>query len=180
MGLPIGCREAQEEAGGLTGGVMVQYEPAAAADIPAVRGLFLEYADSLGFDLTFQGFDAELASLPGKYAAPEGALIIARHDGAACACVALRRIDAECCEMKRLYVQPAKRGLGIGRQLVERILDAARERGYRRMRLDTLASMKSAVALYRSFGFRDIPPYIFNPIPGALYMERDLEEPGGR
>jgi ribosomal protein S18 acetylase RimI-like enzyme len=159
---------------------VVRYEPAAAADISAVRSLFLEYADSLGFDLTFQDFDAELAALPGKYAAPEGALIVARGDGTVCACVALRKIDAECCEMKRLYVQPSRRGLGIGRQLVERIIDAARERGYRRMRLDTLETMKSAVALYRSFGFRDIPPYIFNPMPNALYMEKDLEGPGGR
>jgi GNAT superfamily N-acetyltransferase len=153
---------------------VVEYASASAADIPVVRGLFREYAQSLGFDLSFQDFDDELAGLPGKYAPPHGALILARHDGAACACVALRRIDAECCEMKRLYVQPSRRGLGIGRQLVERILDEARARGYRRMRLDTLTTMQSAVALYRSFGFRDIEPYIFNPIPGALFMERDL------
>jgi ribosomal protein S18 acetylase RimI-like enzyme len=153
---------------------VVEYGTAAAADIPTVRGLFREYAQSLGFDLSFQDFDAELAGLPGKYAPPQGALIIGRHDGSPCACVALRMIDAECCEMKRLYVQPAKRGLGIGRHLVERILEEARARGYRRMRLDTLATMRSAVALYRSFGFRDIAPYIFNPIPGALFMERDL------
>ena len=153
---------------------MVEYAHAGSADIPTVRSLFREYAQSLGFDLSFQDFEAELASLPGKYAPPQGALLIARHGGTSCACVALRKIDEECCEMKRLYVQPARRGLGIGRQLVERILDEARAGGYRRMRLDTLSTMVSAVALYRSFGFRDIPPYIFNPIPGALFMERDL------
>ncbi|MGA2479903.1 MAG: GNAT family N-acetyltransferase, partial [Spirochaetia bacterium] len=95
---------------------MVEYAAASAADIPVIRGLFREYAQSLGFDLSFQDFDAELAGLPGKYAPPHGALILARHDGSPCACVALRKIDADCCEMKRLYVQPAKRGLGIGRQ----------------------------------------------------------------
>ena len=153
---------------------MVEYAHAGSADIPIVRSLFREYAQSLGLDLSFQDFEAELASLPGKYAPPQGALLIARHDGTSCACVALRTIDAECCEMKRLYVQPARRGLGIGRQLVERILDEARAEGYRRMRLDTLSTMVSAVALYRCFGFRDIAPYIFNPIPGALFMERDL------
>jgi GNAT superfamily N-acetyltransferase len=157
---------------------MVEYGAATAADIPIARNLFREYAQSLRFDLSFQDFEAELAALPGKYAPPDGALIVARHDGTPCACVALRRLDAECCEMKRLYVQPARRGLGIGGHLVERILDEARARGYRRMRLDTISTMmESAVALYRSFGFRDIAPYIFNPIPGALYMEVDLGQP---
>jgi putative acetyltransferase len=155
-------------------GQAVAYASATEADLPAVRQLFREYAGSLGIDLSFQGFEEELAALPGKYAPPQGALIVVRHGGDPCACVALRKIDDECCEMKRLYVQPSKRGLGIGRELVERILEEARRRGYRRMRLDTLTSMKSAVKLYRAFGFRDIPPYIYNPMPDALYMEREL------
>jgi ribosomal protein S18 acetylase RimI-like enzyme len=142
--------------------------------VPVVRELFREYAASLGVDLAFQGFAGELENLPGKYAPPEGALLTARLGGEACGCVALRRIDPRICEMKRLFVRPAARGLGIGRELVARILDEGRARGYRAMRLDTLPSMASAVATYRAFGFKEIPAYIFNPIPGALFMEKDL------
>ena len=142
-----------------------------------IRALFREYAQSLGFDLSFQDFDAELAGLPGKYAPPHGALILARHDGSPCACVALRKIDADCCEMKRLYVQPGKAGAGHRPGSWWSGSSTRRARGGTpRMRLDTLTTMESAVALYRSFGFRDIAPYIFNPIQGALFMERDLDE----
>jgi ribosomal protein S18 acetylase RimI-like enzyme len=156
---------------------MEDYRSAAPGDMPLVRTLFEEYGQSLGIDLSFQGFDHELASLPGKYAPPDGTVILAFHEGTPCGCVALRKIDARTCEMKRLYVRPGTRGLGVGRELVRRILEDARGRGYAVMRLDTLATMKSAVALYRGFGFRDIAPYIFNPIPGALYMERSLDTP---
>ena len=133
----------------------------------AVRSLFTEYAGSLGIDLSFQGFDRELEELPGKYSPSEGALLIAEHDGKPCGCIALRRIDGRTCEMKRLYVQPACRGLGIGRELVSRLVEEARAKGYSSMRLDTLPSMRSAIAMCRSFGFQEIAPYIYNPVEGG-------------
>ncbi len=153
---------------------MVEYGADLPEDLPVVRELFAEYAQSLGVDLSFQGFDEELAALPGKYAPPQGAVIVARSDGTPCGCVALRRIDERTCEMKRLYVRPGCRGLGMGAELVMRIIEAATARGYEAMRLDTLPTMARAVSLYRSLGFRDIPPYIYNPLPGALFMEKKL------
>lgn len=140
-----------------------------------IKTLFLEYAESLGFSLCFQSFDKELAELPGMYAPPEGRLLIATMDGEPAGCAALHKLENGICEMKRLYVRPAARGHGFGRMLSERIVTEARAIGYRRMRLDTIAStMQSAVALYRAQGFREIPPYRHNPIPGALYLELDL------
>jgi ribosomal protein S18 acetylase RimI-like enzyme len=136
----------------------------------------LEYARSLGFDLDFQDFDRELAGLPGKYAEPDGCLLIAKRGGAAVGCVALRKLEAGICEMKRLYVKPDGRGHGLGRALVERIIAEAKERGYRRMRLDTLATMQSAIKLYKACGFCEIAAYTFNPIPGAVYLELDLRD----
>ena len=152
----------------------VHYIDAGAAEVPLMRELFSEYGRSLGIDLSFQDFDEELATLPGKYTPPDGAVIIALQGTDACGCVALRRIDQATCEMKRLYVRPDARGLGIGAELVRLIVDRAKSRGYRAMRLDTLPSMKSAIALYSSFGFREIPAYTFNPIHGAVYMEKLL------
>jgi ribosomal protein S18 acetylase RimI-like enzyme len=161
-------------------------------DLEAVRLLFREYAVSLGFDLGFQGFEEELAGLPGEYAPPRGRLLLALADehvageafsgGSAPAvdephvlgCVALRPLDDEACEMKRLYVPPAHRGQGLGRRLAERVLDEARAIGYRRMRLDSIATMREALGLYRSLGFRPITPYRFNPIPGAIFLELEL------
>jgi ribosomal protein S18 acetylase RimI-like enzyme len=145
-------------------------------DMPAVRALFQEYASGLGIDLSFQGFGEELAGLPGRYAGPAGALLLAEVGGRICGCVALRPIDATTCEMKRLYVQERARGMGAGRELARRILETAREKGYARMRLDTLASMGAAQALYAELGFRQIPPYTYNPVPGTLYMEKTLTE----
>jgi putative acetyltransferase len=144
--------------------------------------LFLEYAESLGFDLGFQDFERELRELPGEYAPPRGALLIARDRETAIGCVALRPLGPGTCEMKRLYVQPEARAGGAGRALAEAILAAGRELGYRRMRLDTVPSMTAARGLYRSLGFREIEPYRFNPIPGTSFMELDLEAAaaGGR
>lgn len=156
----------------------IAYRHAARKDLREIRLLFTEYAASLGVDLSFQGFDAELEALPGKYAPPEGALLIAERGGEPCGCIALRRIDERTCEMKRLYVRPACRQLGIGRELVRRVLEEARVKGYGAMRLDTLPSMRSAIAMYRSFGFREIAPYVYNPVEGALFMEKALLSEG--
>jgi len=144
--------------------------------IEQVRGLFLEYGSSLGFSLCFQSFDEELKSLPGAYGPPSGRLLLARYQGPygehAAGCIALRKLQAGVCEMKRLYVRPGDRGLGLGRMLVERVIADARAIGYERMRLDTVASaMQDAMALYRRMGFREIPPYSAIPIESALWME---------
>jgi len=142
------------------------------AEIAQIRELFLEYAQSLGFSLCFQNFDKELESLPGDYALPHGRLLLAEYDGELAGCGALRRLDREACEMKRLYLRPKFRGKGLGRALAEKLITEARGIGYRRMRLDTVEPvMKTAVAMYREMGFREIEPYCKNPIAGALYME---------
>jgi ribosomal protein S18 acetylase RimI-like enzyme len=167
------------------------------ADLAEVQSLFREYANSLGIDLSFQDFEAELAGLPGKYAPPAGRLLLAwdsagsvvesgrgRFDApgrkrdfsrTAVGCIALRRIDDSTCEMKRLYVRPQARGTQLGRKLVECICDEARRAGYSRICLDTLPSMVSAQKLYRSLGFEPIEPYVFNPVPGTHFMALDLK-----
>jgi ribosomal protein S18 acetylase RimI-like enzyme len=149
-----------------------------AADIAAARELFTEYAESLGFSLCFQGFDQELATLPGSYADPTGRLLLARIDGKLLGCVALRKLEDGVCEMKRLYVRPESRGHAIGWALVLSLLNEAPEMGYSRMRLDTVpGKMDSAISMYRALGFHTIPPYCANPVEGALFFERDLQDP---
>lgn len=145
-------------------------------DTEIVRGLFAEYVDSLGVDLSFQDVAAELAHLPGKYAPPRGAILLARDDaGAALGCVALRPWSAPgVCEIKRLYVRPAARGRALGRRLAEAAIAWAGRAGYTRMLLDTLASMQAARQLYVALGFREVAPYYDNPVPGTWYMAREL------
>ncbi len=144
-------------------------------DLARVRELFEQYAAWLGFSLAFQGFDAELAGLPGAYAPPAGRLLLARCDGASAGCGGLRPLAGGACEMKRLYVRPAFRGRALGRLLAERLVAEAAAAGYARMVLDTIpARMTGADRLYRALGFREIPAYYDNPVPGVSYMELPL------
>jgi len=142
--------------------------------IATARELFLEYSASLDVDLCFQGFAKELATLPGDYARPAGRLFLAFEEQQTAGCGALRRIDDGVCEMKRLYVRPAFRGKGAGIELIDALIRSARKIGYQHMRLDTLPSMTRAIAIYRSLGFKAIAPYRVNPVPGAAFLELDL------
>ena len=152
--------------------------PAPPAEWDAVRDIFSEYASTLGIDLCFQDFESELAQLPGDYAEPRGALLVAEVEGALAGCCALRPLDnadyPNASEMKRLYVRKAFRGFGLGRELAEAMLDRARQAGYACVLLDTLDDMESARALYTDLGFEEIPPYYHNPIPGAHYLKVDI------
>lgn len=143
-----------------------------AADIAAIAALFRAYADGLAVDLAYQDFAAELAGLPGRYAPPHGTLLLARDAaGRALGCVALRPLGDGRCEMKRLYVAPPARGTGLGAALMRAVIAAARDRGYRAMRLDTLPDMAAARAMYAAAGFRPIPPYYYGTAPGTLFLE---------
>jgi GNAT superfamily N-acetyltransferase len=144
------------------------------SDLDDVRGLLREYAASLAFDLDFQGFDRELAGLPGAYDAPHGALLGARAGGTLAGCVALRRIDDERGELKRLYVRPEERRTGLGLALAEAAIDEARRLGYRRILLDTTPGMEKAQALYERLGFVDTEPYTQNPVPGTRFLALEL------
>ena len=169
----------------MDGGPQIELVPAESAEqIAAVRELFSEYAASLSIDLGFQNFDAELAGLPGVYAPPGGALLLALVDGAPAGCVAMRALPesdhTNACEMKRLYVRRAFRRFGLGRLLTQQLMDLATQSGHSCMLLDTLDDMEAARGLYTSLGFEDIPPYYFNPIPGAHYLKVELDAPGTR
>jgi ribosomal protein S18 acetylase RimI-like enzyme len=153
-------------------------EPSTPSELDTMRELFQEYARALGVDLCFQQFDQELANLPGDYAVPRGVLLLATVDGEAAGCCALRPLDTadypNAAEMKRLYVRKPFRGFGLGRQLADAALDAARQGGYACVLLDTLDEMQTARALYVELGFAEIPPYYHNPIPGAHYLKAQL------
>jgi GNAT superfamily N-acetyltransferase len=144
-----------------------------AASMAAARALFIAYAESLNFDLCFQGFDAELDTLPGRYAPPSGCILLARDTatGAWLGCVAMRDLGEGICEMKRMYVVPAARGRKVGRMLAEAVVAAGRAAHYRAMRLDTVAAMTTAIALYTSLGFAETAPYCENPLDGARFFE---------
>jgi len=144
-------------------------------DIVTVRSLFQEYAASLNFELDFQDFGEELETLPGKYAPPLGAILVAKEIGETVGCVAVRPLGEEICEMKRLYVKPAHRGKRVGRELALAIIEEAKRLGYKAMRLDTVVEMKEASALYRALGFKRIDAYCYNPLPEAMYFELRLE-----
>jgi len=152
--------------------------PATPEELDTLRAIFREYAQGLGVDLCFQNFEQELAQLPGEYVAPRGALLLAKIDGEVAGCCALRPLDSvdypNAAEMKRLYVRKAFRNFGLGRELAEAALDAAREAGYDCVLLDTLDDMEAARELYEELGFEEIPPYYHNPIPGAHYLKCSL------
>ena len=158
---------------------MVTIRPlAGSTDVAIAKTLFAEYAASLGIDLTFQAFDAELAGLPGAYLPPAGTLFLAEQTGEVVGCVALRPLEPPLvAELKRLYVRPAARGQGAGAALTKAILAWARAAGYERVRLDTLPSMRRAQALYRQLGFQEVAAYRHNPVPGTVFMEADLRTP---
>ena len=143
-------------------------------ELEEVKNLFLQYEKSIGINLCFQGFQEEMATLPGKYQEPQGVLILLNIKGEAAGCCALRPLDDRICELKRLYVKEEHRRRGLSKILMERILKEAKEKGYERIRLDTLETMKPAIQLYRSYGFQEISPYIYNPLPEALYFEKIL------
>ncbi len=151
--------------------------PARPDEMPVVKALFIEYATGIsteiGLDLAFQCFDQELATLPGKYSAPYGTILLAEVDGELKGVVALRPLEEGISEMKRLFVQPGARGIGVGRLLIEAVLQKAREAGYSAVRLDSLQHMKSAIGIYRSLGFRDIEAYYENPVC-PVYLELKL------
>jgi ribosomal protein S18 acetylase RimI-like enzyme len=154
---------------------MISIVPAGAKnDLRQVKILFEEYAATLDFALDFQNFEEELATLPGGYAPPEGCLLLAFHRDQVAGCVALRKIDRDICEMKRLFVRPSFRHLGIGKSLAQSVIQEAKKKSYTRKRLDTVPSMKEARSLYESLGFREIPAYCHNPVPGAVFLELEI------
>lgn len=136
-----------------------------------IKQLFKEYVNTLGFNLHFQDYMKELTELPGDYSPPSGRLYLVLYNGNAAGCIALRKLEDTICEMKRMYVKLDFRHKGIGRMMAQKVIDEARHIGYERMRLDTIDSMREAIALYQSLGFSAIPPYRYNPIKGAFYME---------
>ncbi len=155
---------------------MIEIAEAVSEEMPVVREIFVEYQEWLGVDLCFQGFDAELAGLPGCYAPPEGAVILARYKGSLAGCVAYRPLSDALAELKRLYVKPCYWGHGIGRSLFCSAMSAVKDKGYHRIVLDTLPSMVTARSLYEEYGFVEIPPYYANPVSGVKYFQFDYNK----
>ncbi|HRI59713.1 MAG TPA: GNAT family N-acetyltransferase [Saprospiraceae bacterium] len=143
-------------------------------DFASGKQLFLEYAQSLGFSICFQGFEQELADIHLQYGEPNGCLLLVKAEDGLAGCVGVRRWKDDIAELKRMYLQPHTRGQGMGRHLLEKALEHARQLGYRSIRLDTLPEMQAAIALYREFGFTDIPAYRENPFEGTIYLEKQL------
>lgn len=157
---------------------MIEIKPAHfPKDLEHVVAIFREYVASPSVSLGFQDYEPEFASLPGKYAAPDGRLLLAWKSGAVVGCAALRKVDRSICEMKRVYIRPAARGEGLGRLLVESILAEARDAGYSRICLDVLPEFVAAQGIYESLGFRPAPPITFNPVPGTKFLGLDLISP---
>lgn len=152
----------------------MRIERLAASDIEGAREIVREYVLSLSIDLAFQGIDRELEDFPSVYAEPEGSFLVAKDGNRIVGCAGLKKLEDGICEMKRLYVLDEYKGQGIGKRLVSRILEEGAAKGYRKIRLDTLRQMDAAQGLYRSLGFHEIPAYVFNPIEGAVFMERDI------
>jgi putative acetyltransferase len=150
-------------------------------DFDEAKQLFIEYKNTLNFDLCFQKFDEEISDLPAQYSEPTGCIILCIENDNPIGCVGLRKFKEGVCEMKRLYLRPEARGKGIGRVLANKIVDKAKELGYKKMQLDTIETMKEAIALYKSMGFKEIKPYRYNPLDKVIYMELEFEqklEPG--
>lgn len=143
-------------------------------DLEEIKNLFREYAKFLEISLDFQDFESELAKLPAKYAEPEGAIFLAKIDSQPAACVALWKLEEGICEMKRLYVKPEFQGLGLGKKMAQTIIEEAKGKGYKIMKLDTLRRLKSANYLYASLGFRETKPYNYNPESDVAYFEKEL------
>lgn len=152
----------------------VEVREAEPDELPAVKELIEEYVRALGVDLSFQEIEEELADLHRAYGPPRGRILVAVRDGVVTGCVALRPLEGDACEMKRLYVRPGLRGGGVGRRLALAVIEVAGDLGYARMRIDTLPRMDAARRLYASLGFREIEPYRFNPVPGTSFMELEL------
>ena len=163
------------ERGAARGGMLRIVTASSLEQIDAARTLFREYAAWLDVDLCFQGFEQELAELPGEYQVPSGRLLLAYYGEKLAGCAALRGFEGGVCEMKRLFVRAEFRALGIGKALATAIIEEARRAGYSEMRLDTLSVMKEARSLYSSLGFQEMPPYRYNPIQGAVYMRLSLK-----
>ncbi len=155
-------------------GKQILYSKLHSNDIEETKLLIGEYIRSLHIDLSFQDIDNELQSFPHNYDDPDAAFLIAKHENIICGCVGLKKIDTNICEMKRLYVRDEYKGHGIGKELIKRILEEAKNKGYKKMRLDTLKEMKKAQELYRQFSFYEIEPYVYNPIEGTVFMEKIL------
>ncbi len=144
--------------------------------INTITDLFKEYVHSLGVDLWFQDFEKELGSLPGKYVPPDGCILLAMYGEKPAGCVALRKFETDICEMKRLYIKPEFRSSGLGRTLITEIIDESIDKGYKLMRLDTIDSLQQAIRLYKYYGFKEIEPYCYNPVPSTSYWELELDK----